>query len=335
MPFKKLFFEPKSLTVIIFFIAGLVLGALGLYAWFFNGNNLLGFKKLHPANSFYEFISPLVALETIEQKEFSETRPLENKIKKVLAQKEYSGEIFQSSIYFRDIEPGRWIEINGDQKFSPGLLLKIPIMIAYFKEAETAPNVLTKQVVYHRQPGAKINDDLEEGVLYSIEDLIQIMIASEDNDAAVTLFDNIDNNSLNEIYSDLGINFKEDKLNEDYLTTKSYALIFRVLYNATYLNRTMSEKALKLLSQTPVVGIAHGLPNNVKVAHKYRSRIFNKDGKEVAEVHDCGIIYLPEHSYLLCIAGLGAHGSLVDKMIREVSDVIYLDMKEKYKILSQ
>jgi beta-lactamase class A len=50
-----------------------------------------------------------------------------------------------TSIYYRDFKNGPWILINGEETFTPASLLKVPIMIALYKLAETNPAILTEE----------------------------------------------------------------------------------------------------------------------------------------------------------------------------------------------
>lgn len=327
-------FEPKWLVVIVFFAAGIFLGAFALFAWVFNGGALLGVQKIHPGGrSHYRFISPLLAVETPEKKEFFANKSLQNNIANFIDGKKKSRSISSAAVYFRDIEPGRWIGINENAKFFAGKLFKVPIMITYFKNAESDPAILANKVVYDRKhPVVNSADNLITGQLYTVEYLIKAMIINDDDNAAEILFDNISKNSLNEIFSDLGIDFYEDKTTDDFVSIKLYGLIFRILYNATYINRDMSEKALDILSQTDSTrGIAAGLPNDIMVSHKYRiNDLGRSDG--LLEVHDCGIAYYPDHPYLLCIMVQGKNSADTQNVFKEIGQMIYQDMAEKYKI---
>ena len=62
----------------------------------------------------------------------------------------------------------------------------------------------------------------------------------------------------------------KEKEGAEYFTAKNYSKVFFALLNATYLNKENSEKALELLSNTDFTqGIVAGVPNNIKVAHKF------------------------------------------------------------------
>ncbi len=335
MPKNRLEFEPKWFLVIIFFIAGIFLGGLSLYAYIFNGGEFLGVEKIHPAKGQYKFINPLLAVDSIEKKDFLEDKSLENKIRAVVEAKQKDGSISDAAVYFRDIEPGKWMGINEEARFSPGKLLKIPIMIAYYKMSEEDPSVLDKEIVLKAEPGFSQSpgSDLQIGKSYTVNELIKNMIVQDDDDASAVLFDNINLNSLNEVYSDLGINFPEDKINEDYISIKSYSLYFRVLYNATYLNRANSEKALQLLSQENPLTFSQTLgsvlPADIAVAQKYKMRMMPSHAG-VYEGHDCGIVYYPNHPYLLCVMAMSKNSAAVSDLFREVSLTTYQDIDANY-----
>lgn len=85
------------------------------------------------------------------------------------------------------------------------------------------------------------------------------------------------------------------------LTVKEYASFFRILFNSSYLSADNSERALNLLAHTEYHD-ALPSPQGVVVAHK-----FGEAGTENIErqLHDCGIVYLPDHPYLACIMTRG------------------------------
>lgn len=329
---QKFNFEPRWFAVIIFFISGVFIGGFILFIWIFNGGRLYGIQKIHSSSSKYKFINPLLAVEQEKSVDFFANLSLQNKFTGIIDKYEKNKDIKGATVYFRDLEPGRWVNINGSLKFSAGKLLKVPMMIAYFKQAETNPTILQKKLVYTVNTGniAPANQaDLHNGQSYTIEELIKNMIIIDDDNSANILFDNIDKPALNEVFADLGISYKEDKESEDFLTAQQYGLFFRVLYNATYLNREFSEKSLDILSQTPNTdGISIGLPNDLTIADKYRTRIF---GNGLQESHDCGIIYYPNHPYLMCVMGIGKDTTVINSMFKELSQAAYNDMVEKYK----
>ncbi|GAC1413663.1 MAG: hypothetical protein NVSMB66_6040 [Candidatus Doudnabacteria bacterium] len=329
---QRLNFEPRWLAVIIFFLAGIFTGSFALFIWIFGGGSVYGVQKIHPVSGKYKFINPLLAVER-DQSGFFENSTLKSNLNKILESAKKKG-VTDSAVYFRDLEEGKWVGINEDQKFSPGKLLKIPIMIAYYKEAESNPKVLSSPIIFHHsEPDPLTSDDLVEGQTYTVSEVIDQMIVYDDASSSNILYDKIDKAALNEVYNDLGINYIEDsKVTDDFLSLKLYSLFYRVLYNATYLNHDYSESALKLLTQTSDRGIAEGLPNDITVAHKYRVRELVKNNKpEGTEYHDCGIVYFPSHPYILCISMNSKDGSAVIAAIKLINSTVYQYVADTYK----
>jgi len=327
--------EPRWLLVISFFIAGIFLGMLALYLMLNLQSPAL--KKLHSQGGEYKYVNPLLAVDLEEGLQFVQQKALQLKLQGLLAAAKANHTIVDASLYFRDIEPGSWVNINGDGKFSPGKLLKLPIMIAYFKLAQTDPSVLNQRITYYGgQPRSSnlfpIAEKLQVGTSYAVSDLIHRMIVFSDDEAANLLFDAIDKNSLNEVFSDLGIDFKEEKEVLDFISLKAYTLFFRVLYNATYLNREYSEKALDLLVEADnSIGLNASLPKDIPTANRYGGRLIPNRIPAAFEVYDCGIIYYPSHPYFLCGIAQGNDLNKIKTFFKDVGDATYNEVDYEYK----
>lgn len=327
--------EPKWLIVAVFFISGVFLGGIGLYVWF-GASSTPGYK-IHPPQSGYKYINPLLGVEFQHNSFFSVNKSIELKMSDVIDESKKSGKIDTASIYLRDLESGYWAGINEDAKFSPGKLLKTPLMIAYLKIAEGTPSILENQITNNlkEENNSNIflhNESIMRGETYTTKELIDRMIINSDDVAANLLFDNIDTESLSEVFSDLGISFVEDKDTQDYVSLKLYGLFFRVLYNSTYLNREFSEKALALLAKSDTnFGFGASIPKEVSLVQKFGGRKY-LDGKNVMyEMYDCGIVYYPEHPYLLCASAKGVSIEGVTEFFKKLSRDVYAEMEYKYK----
>ncbi|MFA5532631.1 MAG: serine hydrolase, partial [Candidatus Shapirobacteria bacterium] len=154
---------------------------------------------------------------------------------------------------------------------------------------------------------------------HTVEDLLKRMIIYSDNDSYNNLFKNIDNNEILQVYKDLNIDISKilENSNGNIINVKDYASFFRILFNASYLNQDMSEKALSLLSQVEYQkALVAGVPKNIKVAHKFGEREFLATGE--VQLHDCGIVYLPKKPYLLCIM---TRSSNLDKAVPSIKKI--------------
>jgi beta-lactamase class A len=244
------------------------------------------------------------------------------------------------AVYFRDLYNGPWFSIGEMNDFYPASLLKVPLMMAVLKQAETKPEILNKKIHFIRSDTTatpnRPSNNLESGRYYTVNELMGMMIMHSDNDSTNLLLKLVDKSTLESTYIQLGIiasdgsadhaSLLDNSLPEYKFTIPQYASFFRVLYNASYLNRKMSEKALRLLVRTDFTdGLNAGIPSTIEVAHKWGYRTLGNNG-EIKQLHDCGIIYYPNHPYLLCIMTAGNSFEYLDDVIKEISGVVYKEV---------
>lgn len=167
---------------------------------------------------------------------------------------------------------------------------------------------------------------------YSIESLIASMITDSDNGATFTLLDHINTDFLNAVYTALGVQNPGDDSANYKISARTYGLFFRVLYNATYLSPTNSERALKLLSQATFAdGLVAGVPKGTTIAHKYGNHVLSTNGTVTGvELSDCGIVYYPAHPYLLCVMTSSYNEPDASAIIANVSRASYAAVQQRY-----
>jgi beta-lactamase class A len=89
----------------------------------------------------------------------------------------------------------------------------------------------------------------------------------------------------------------------------------------------MSNQALALLSRADFnYGIKQAIPSSIEVAEKFgeRSVIDSRSGRVFSrELHDCGLVYYPDHPYLLCVMTEGPDFNELLATIREISAAAY------------
>lgn len=240
------------------------------------------------------------------------------------------------AVYLRDLNNGTWIGINEEEKFAAASLDKIPLMIAYLKKAEQDPAILSKMIKYE----AKIDvlpqnippqNSVKLGNAYTAEELLRYMIEYSDNIAMALLFENIGEKVIAEVCSDLQLPTIALRGPEWRMSAKDYAVLFRILYSATYLNNDSSEKALGLLTATEFrEGIIAGIPPGITVAHKFAERAYSQGSEK--QLHDCGIVYYEKRPYLICIMTKGWDFNVLKGVIREISRIAYEHMTQKIVI---
>src|SRR5581483_7581107 len=235
-----------------------------------------------------------------------------------------SGRVDSLSVYVRDLNNGPWVGVNESEQFIGGSLLKVPILIAYLKLSESDPSVLSKAIAYKNVIADNTQyfssgKQIEVGKTYTVKDLLDYLIKYSDNNAAELLSGNLPSESFDDVFEALGQG--RPNVNEPYpVNTVTYSGFFRILFNASYLSKADSETALKMLTETTFTkGITYLLPSGITVAHKFGER----GDENVDQLHDCGIVYYPNHPYLLCIMSTGKNFDSMASAIASVSKFVY------------
>jgi len=318
----------------IFFI---VLPIIGLIVGFFIGRIDFFQLKYEEGTEIhlgtYKYINPLLMCETggVLSSNFEYFK---DKVDNLIKDNISNGKVNSASFYFRDLNNGPWFNINSDEKFFPASMLKVPAMITVLKEAENNPSIFSNEIEYGgtsiiSQQHFKPQKDLEKNKVYNVSDLLDLMIKYSSNEAALVLVEMFGKEKIISTYSDLGID-EPGTSPENAMTISKYASFFRILFNSSYLSREMSEKALDLLTKTTFAqGIVAGVPSNIEVAHKFGEREA-VDSSEV-QLHDCGIVYYPNHPYLLCIMTRGNNFNDLSGTIKDISSLVYQEADRNFK----
>ncbi len=310
-------------------VATLVIGAL-LGAWFSSATPSPQTRALSSdvrdrvLNS--SFTNPLLeCAELPESISVGERIGLQKEIEVLIQNKKEEGIITEAAVYFRDLNNGPWFGIREDYAFSPASLLKVPLAMWYYWKADIDPQILDQEVEFTGPPGVSIvhfkpKETLTPGTTYRIEDLLRIMLQESDNDAAMILAQFAGSEETAEVYRDFGIEPLRDA--QTYTTNvHTFASFFRILYNATYLGRSLSEHMLEMMSGASFTqGILAGVPEGVRVAHKFGER---KIGENSYQLHDCGIVYVPTTPYTICIMTQGNDYNALAVFIAEISRTVY------------
>lgn len=282
------------------------------------------------SSSRYPLLNPLLRDPGVE---FTEMRPFEYKVQQLVDERKKAGDAKQVAVYFRDLENGPLFGLSMSEPFSPASLMKVPMMMATLKEAEKNPALLSLKVRNDKPVMARSDLDvspLKRGEEYTVDELLRAMIADSDNDALIMLRTVVPTEALNQVFQDFGFIIPEVRAMDDSMTVREYAAFFRILYNASYLNKESSQRALDYLSKSRFTrALAAGVPPGVVVAHKYGERSF--DDVSTKQLHDCGIVYHPDEPYVLCVMTRGEDFDKLAGVIRDVSSLVYREVDAQQK----
>ena len=291
-----------------------------------------GSQAVRLADNPYTFVNPLLAVVRPDTSVPSpEYKALDDSVQSYIQAQIATGNVQTASVYFVNYGKGGSFGINQDDAYDPASLLKVVVMMAYLKEADTAPAILDASIVYPQAVAASEDvpfatpSELVVGQSYTVSDLIDKMIDDSDNGAMDLLVDSIDQKYLNGVYSDLDIPNPGRDSSNYMISARDYSLFFRVLYNATYVSWDNSERALSILSKATFKdGLVAGLPAGTVVAHKFGEHVTAADGQaQAVELHDCGIVYGAGGPYLLCVMTRATSLSAASSLIAGISSMVH------------
>ncbi len=330
-----------SLKHILLFASGSIIG-IGTTIGFLSYNSSIADHREEDMNhsirqSGYDFINPLLECEVQNKMERQKYIPFEevtiNRIKKEVIGT-YTGVTIW--LYVRNLNNGPWFGINENTYYSPASLMKIPILITYLKWIEKDPTVWNKKVFLKWDPSDSHyfppSSNLLVDQVYTVRNLLEEMIIHSDNKSMWALTNWIPVDLYKQVNKDLGITIPDIKTPEDFLSVKEIATFFRILYNASYLDRDTSEYALELLSRVDFdKWLRMWVPANIDISHKFGERGYTDEKwKYIRQLHDCGIVYYKKYPYLACIVTRGDNFDTNATVIGTTSKIIFEEISKAF-----
>lgn len=241
----------------------------------------------------------------------------------------------RASVFVRDLNTSRFVGVNDNDTYYMASLLKTPLLVGGYKLAEVEPKILEQEVVYNGIPNlyaeqvVKVAEPMIPEQSYKIKDLLYRSIVYSDNTAAQILFDYYPEEYMDRILQALGIQITRPSGEpENFVTARTYANVFRILYNASFLTKEYSNEALEVLTKTQFKdGATFKLPKDTLVAHKFAERTLVNTDNTVAikQFHECGIVYAnkSKNPYIFCIMTEGDDYKTLEGVLADISLVVY------------
>ncbi|HSW96748.1 MAG TPA: serine hydrolase [Candidatus Saccharimonadales bacterium] len=275
----------------------------------------------------YHFISGNVKQGTICKN--AKTDFIVRKLQRKIIRSIRRGTATHISIFYKDLDCNISFEINGKEMYAPASLMKVPTLLAYYKQLELRSNISSNKLMFDKNlfrsteyfPPKKA---VQIGKTYEMDDLVKRMIMYSDNQAAELVMFALGETYLNQ--SDAALGLPTTYTSENFMTVNKIGKIFETLYDSSYLNQQNSEAALQLLSKTDFhYGIVAGVPKKVIISHKFGER----ENSEGVQLHDCGIVYVPKHPYIFCIMTKGKDMKVLMNVIKNISKTFYKNFTAK------
>lgn len=257
--------------------------------------------------------------------------PLKSRIIALIDSARNSGGLGRASVYLRDFEKAEWMQVNGQEQFEPGSLMKVPTMLAKLMMAERNPAEANRtyrldqelRLPHQQFPPSR---ELELHKTYSLMELLRFSIQYSSNRAEYLLLSSTGEDRYRDLLLNIGLHDFPSGSNSYPLSAPDYAQFFKALYNASVLSPPHADSALDLLVHSDfALGIRRGVPQDVEVASK-----FGETGEgDHRQLHEAGIVYSGHRPYLIVVMTEGADSMLLADFIAEVSRVVHLSMTSR------
>jgi len=230
-------------------------------------------------------------------------------------------------MYFEYLPSGVSIGINEKEEYILASLLKVPLVMAVYKQVEEGKLNLGEEVkVEAKHIDSTFGNLWRKGAGYSLtlREAIRLTLQESDNTAKNALFDIVPPGSIEDVFDNLDI--PKIRVGEFAAATpKNYSSILRSLYLSSYLGESSSNDILQILTETIFNDkLPAGVPEDIKIAHKIGVYDLPNTTTPILEsvYTDCGIVYVPKRPYILCMMTRSPEDT-AKKYMSEISQMIY------------
>jgi beta-lactamase class A len=245
---------------------------------------------------------------------------LRNKLESYVAELETDQEINSASVYFEYLPTGVSININENNEAIGASLMKVPFVMTLYKAADEGKVDLDKTVSLKKE---WLNN--EYGTLYqkgegyevTLREAAKLALKESDNTALLLVSAQLDEVADNQdVFNFLDMDYEVNSDERVLIGARSYSSVMKCLYVACYNTKEDSQEILSYLTESTFDNrLTNLLPEDIKVAHKIGTFFTQFQS-------DCGIVYVPERNYLLCIM-IDGNDPLASRTIAVISNKVY------------
>ena len=240
-----------------------------------------------------------------------------------------AGKLARASVYYKELNSLHWTSAYGGELYYPGSMMKVPLLLTILKQAQRDKSLLEQKIQFQTASKMKVffpvQQPMEVGKFYSVQQLLERMILFSDNDATSMLFSIYNKDLYDDLFLKLSITVQDPQDMYYRISPADIAKFFRVLYNASYLSSLYSEYALDLLTKSDFrQGIVQGIPSSTKVAHKFGERFTTSD---LVQLHESAIVYRGSASYVITIMTEGKNIDELKSALGALSKICFEEQK--------
>jgi beta-lactamase class A len=219
-------------------------------------------------------------------------------------------------IYYEDLTTGQSFAINGQKVFPTASIIKLPVILALYQEAEAGRidlDSLYRLKASDKRTGAGSLAYKAEGYEISFRKMVQLMGQQSDNTAFHIVSRILGTEKIQSLIDRLGM--KQTDFKEQTTTPADMALFWRQLYKENLVTEKNKQEIFSYLTDSIWEDrISAGLPEGIKSAHKI--------GTLVGVINDVAIVFA-ERPYILVVLNENANEIEAKKALPEISRKIY------------
>jgi beta-lactamase class A len=245
---------------------------------------------------------------------------LRNDLESYVQDLEMSDEIASASVYFEYLPTGVSVNVNENNEAIGASLVKVPfVMTLYRLEEEGKVDLDTIVPLKQEWLNSQYGTLYQKGVGYEItlREAARLALKDSDNTAILLISKQIENiSSIQDVFDYLDMKFTVDEDERVIIGARSYSSVMKCLYVACYNSKEHAQEILTYLTESTFDNrLTSLIPDDVKVAHKIGT--FSTKNQS-----DCGIVYVPERNYILCVMVEG-DDPIASRTIAVISSKVY------------
>src|SRR6266576_5803704 len=211
-------------------------------------------------------------------------------------------------VAIEDLTTGQKYLLHADEVFPQASSIKIAVLAELYHQAQQGKLKLTDLYTVQKSDlvqDSDIMNGLTPGVTsITLRDLATMTVAVSDNSAANILIDRLGMDNVNALLNSLGLTHTHlrrkmmdlkaaSEGRENIATPREMMTLLEQLYRGKVLNKEMTSDFFTMLSTHKDSWIPRDLPEGVRAA--------NKPGSLEGVRNDCGVIFVENRPYILCV----------------------------------
>jgi beta-lactamase class A len=219
-------------------------------------------------------------------------------------------------LYVVRLGEGTSYGINENEVFQAASLIKLPVILSMYRYAEEGSINLDDKYILKDSDKVAGSGSLysrPEGFEVTYRSLVNLMGEQSDNTAFKICMGYLGEEKISEMIREIGM--INTSLEDNTTTPYDIGLFFKELWKESVVSEESQDEILNSLTDTIYEEhLAAGVPDNVRVAHKF--------GREVHVVNDAGVVFFNE-PYVLVIMSKGVVDQEADEVFPNLAKVIY------------